>query len=108
MERLPLRQLDLVIVPFPFSHQQERKARPVLIISNDTYNRSRDDVLVCAITSKPRDERYEVPLPNARRPSVIRVDGVQRLHKKLVLKKIGRGDHETLVAVRAKLAGLLA
>jgi mRNA-degrading endonuclease toxin of MazEF toxin-antitoxin module len=41
-------------VPFVFSEEIGRKIRPVLVISSARYNRSRQDLVVAAITSNVR------------------------------------------------------
>jgi mRNA-degrading endonuclease toxin of MazEF toxin-antitoxin module len=41
-------------VPFVFSEETGRKIRPVLVISSARYNRSRQDLVVAAITSNVR------------------------------------------------------
>jgi mRNA interferase MazF len=45
---------DVVLVPFVFSEETGRKIRPVLVLSSAGYNRSRQDVIVAAITSNVR------------------------------------------------------
>ncbi len=42
---------DIVLVDFGFSEGVGAKKRPVLIISSDNYHKSRQEVLVAAITS---------------------------------------------------------
>ena len=41
------RQRDIVLVPFPFSDLSTPNVRPVLVLSNDAYNRRTEDLLVC-------------------------------------------------------------
>lgn len=43
---------DVVLVPFPFTDLSNAKQRPALVISSDTFNTVRDDILVVAITSQ--------------------------------------------------------
>lgn len=42
---------DIVLVDFGFSESKGSKKRPVLIISSDHYHKSRQEVIVVAITS---------------------------------------------------------
>ena len=42
---------DIVLVDFEFSEGTGSKKRPVLIISSDNYHKSRQEVIVAAITS---------------------------------------------------------
>ena len=46
------KQGEIVLVPFPYSDLSGSKRRPVLIVSNDTYNASFPDAIVAVITSK--------------------------------------------------------
>ena len=43
---------DVVLVPFPFTDQSGTKKRPAVVISNHTYNASRRDIVIMAITSQ--------------------------------------------------------
>ena len=44
-------QGDIVLIPIPFTDLSSRKRRPVIVISNDEYNRTAPDVVVVAMTS---------------------------------------------------------
>ncbi len=58
------KQRDIVLVPFPYSDLSSSKKRPVLILSNDDYNQTYDDVVVSAITSSFKNDRYALALTN--------------------------------------------
>jgi len=45
---------DVVLVAFPFTNLQATKKRPAVIISNQTYQQNRPDVILMAITSQIR------------------------------------------------------
>ena len=47
---------DVVLVGFLFSDESAKKLRPAVVISSAAYNRSRQEIIVAAITSntKPR------------------------------------------------------
>jgi mRNA interferase MazF len=45
---------DVVLVPFPFTDQSGTKKRPAVVVSNSSYNASRRDILIMAITSQVR------------------------------------------------------
>jgi len=55
-----MKQRDIILVPFPFSDQSGQKVRPALVISNNIFNQTSDDLLVCAITSTFKQEKYIV------------------------------------------------
>jgi mRNA interferase MazF len=92
-----MRQRDLVLVPFPFSDQSGRKVRPVVILSNDSYNDHSEDVLVVGVTSNISKDMYTLGLGN---PDLeegklvtkccIKVENILRIDKELVIKKIGK------------------
>ncbi len=42
----------VVLVPFPFTDQATSKRRPAVVISSASYNASRPDVILMAITSQ--------------------------------------------------------
>ena len=45
---------DVVLVGFVFSDESAKKLRPVVVISSAAYNRSRQEIIVAAITSNIR------------------------------------------------------
>ena len=45
---------DVVLVPFPFTDQAGTKKRPAVVVSSHSYNASRRDVVIMAITSQVR------------------------------------------------------
>ncbi len=44
----------VILVPFPFSDQSGAKQRPAVIVSSDSYNTRRRDLVILAITSQLR------------------------------------------------------
>lgn len=45
---------DVVLVPFPFTDQSGTKKRPAVVVSSSSYNASRRDIVIMAITSQVR------------------------------------------------------
>jgi mRNA interferase MazF len=43
---------DIILVPFPFTDQTYSKKRPAIIISSNTYNQQKPDLIIMAITSQ--------------------------------------------------------
>jgi len=43
---------DIVLVRFPFTNQAAFKQRPAVVVSNHTYNTTRPDAIIMAITSQ--------------------------------------------------------
>ena len=57
-----MNQRDLLLVPFPFSDQSDKKVRPVIVISNNNFNSHSEDVIVVGLTSNISKDRYTVDL----------------------------------------------
>jgi len=46
-----LSQRDLVLISFPYSDMTESKVRPVIVLSNDKYNKKFSDFIAIPLTS---------------------------------------------------------
>ncbi|HEV2833461.1 MAG TPA: type II toxin-antitoxin system PemK/MazF family toxin [Hanamia sp.] len=57
-------QREIVLVPFPYSNLSASKRRPVLVISNNYYNKNYPDILIAVITSNLYKDDYSVTLNN--------------------------------------------
>jgi mRNA interferase MazF len=108
------KQGDIVLIPVPFSDLTNRKQRPLLIISNNSYNKMTEDIVVAAITSQLKDLDYSVVIVSKdlkegelKVTSAIRVDKVYTLSKNIVVKKFGRVNSEVLEATRKKIYDLI-
>ena len=91
-----VKQRDILLVPFPFSDQSGKKVRPVLVLSNETYHRQGEDIIVCAITSNLKQSKYSIIIDerdlesgNLYDKSSIKVDSLLKINKNLVIKTIG-------------------
>jgi mRNA interferase MazF len=107
------KQGDIVLIPIPFTDLSSQKRRPVIVISNDAYNRSGADVVVVALTSSLSSGPYsftissaELALGNLQRPSTVRVDKVYTLAKSLIVKEFGRVKPQVLTEIQTRLADL--
>ena len=105
-----IEQKDLLLVPFPFSDQSGRKVRPVIVISNNEFNKYSDDVLVIGVTSNILKDKYSINLTNNNLDEgklftncIIKVENLLKLDKELVIKKIGKINKETLKNIINKL-----
>jgi mRNA interferase MazF len=106
-------QGDIVLIPIPFTDLSSQKRRPVIVISNDEYNRTSPDVVVVAMTSNPTSSRYSFVISAAdlaqgalNRPGTVRADKVYTLEKSLIVKTFGRVNERTMDRIRAALAEL--
>jgi mRNA interferase MazF len=57
-------QREIVLVPFPYSDLSSYKRRPVLILSNNDYNKKFHDNLAAVITSNLYKDEYSLILNN--------------------------------------------
>lgn len=108
-------QGDIVLIPIPFTDLSSQKRRPVIIISNDEYNRTAPDVLVVAMTSNPAYSPYSFVINAAdmvqgtlNRPGTVRADKAYTLERSLIIKTFGRVNDYTLDRVRTALSALMA
>ena len=106
---------DVVLVPFPFTDLSSAKQRPALVVSADTFNSTRNDVLVAAITSQipPKLATDEFMIPAGElaacglpKPSILRLSKLVSLHRQLVIKRVGALPATTLTQVIAQLRQL--
>ena len=99
---------DIVLVDFGFSEGAGSKKRPVLIISSDNYHKSRQEIIVAAITSNIErvlfsdtkiDEWKEAGLIY---PSL--VTGIIRTIKaNMIIRKLGRLKEQDLQRAKNNL-----
>lgn len=98
-----IEQRDLLLVPFPFSDQSGRKVRPVIVISNNDFNKYSEDLIVIGVTSNISKDKYTINLSNNNMDEgklsvacCIKVENILKLDKELIIKKIGKIDKKTL------------
>ena len=108
-----VKQGEIFLVPFPFSDLSGSKVRPVVIISNDGFNFSSEDVLVSGITSNTSKDNYAVQITNKDMGeghlivnSSVKVENILRIEKKLLMKKIGSLKKETFLEIIKKLKAI--
>lgn len=96
-------QRDLLLVPFPFSDQSERKVRPVIVLSNNEFNEYSEDIIVVGVTSNISKDKYTLKLDNKNLEEgelitncIIKVENILKLDKRLIIKKIGKVKKEKL------------
>jgi len=97
-----------VLVSFVFSDESGKKLRPAVVISSAAYNRSRQEIVVAAITSNVRRRLFgDHPLTDWKGagllfPSV--VTGIVRTIKQTMIdRKVGNMPRPEIVAIDVKL-----
>ena len=99
---------DVVLVGFVFSDESAKKLRPAVVISSAVYNRSREEIIVAAITSNVRRRLFGDHLIAAWKgagllfPSL--VTGIFRTIKQsMVDRKVGSMPKTEMQAIDLKL-----
>ena len=102
----------VVLVPFPFTDLTSIKQRPTLIVSPDSLNSTRPDVVVLAITSQLPTQlaEDEMPVPATElaqcglpKPSLIKLTKIFAIHQGLVRKPMGQVSPATLATILRRL-----
>jgi mRNA interferase MazF len=104
---------EIVLIPVPFTDLSASKKRPVLIISNDRYNSSNQDMIVAAVTSNLLQQGISITASNMLqghlpKPSIIRSDKIYTLNQDIVIKRIGRVTDEILDLVKTDIVQLIS
>jgi len=107
-------QGDILLVPIPFTDLSTHKQRPVVVISNDAYNRLTTDVVV-AMTSNPARVDYSFVIASSdlqqgqlNHPGTIRVDKLYTLSQAIVTRTFGQVTPQVLDRIRSLLRELVA
>jgi mRNA-degrading endonuclease toxin of MazEF toxin-antitoxin module len=108
------KQGHILLIPIPFTDLSSQKRRPVIVISNDQYNRKTGDVVVVAMTSNPQVTDYSFSISSSElvkgrlnRPGKVRVDKIYTLSQSIVAKTFGRVNAATLDRIRRTLEDLV-
>ena len=108
-------QMNILVVPFPFTDLSGLKQRPVLVLSSNEYNRKTKDIVTCGITSNLKDAAYSVLITNddlkeGRIParSRIKVDKLFTLEQGIVRKKVAKVSENVFEMVKDKLFKLFS
>ncbi|GBE18705.1 pemK-like protein [archaeon BMS3Abin16] len=107
-------QGDIVIVPFPFSDLSSIKQRPVLVLSNNSYNKMSRDIITCAVTSNLKDSEHSVLIGNKDlteggipKKSRIKADKIFTLEQSIIKKKVARVNKRVFEKVKGELKKLI-
>jgi len=109
------KQGDILLIPIPFTNLVSNKKRPVLVLSNDMYNSTKEDMVVVAITSNLREKDYTILISNndliegtLKIDSHIRADKIYSLSQKIAIKKFGRVKDEIITKVNMEIGKLIS
>lgn len=100
---------DVVVVSFPFTDLSASKKRPALVLAK----LQGDDLILCQITGKEKDDKYAVSLENSdfkkgslNVSSIIRPNKLVTTNKKIINYKIGSLKENKLKEVNNKLINI--
>jgi len=106
-------QGDIVLVPIPFTDLTSARRRPVIVLSNDEYNRATEDIIVVAMTSNLAPSPYSFVITSDRleagalnHPGRIRCDKIYTLSQHIVVKHFGKVKADVLDQIRTHVAAL--
>ncbi len=109
-----MKQRDIVLVPFPFSDKSGSKVRPALIVSNDTFNKTSGDIVICAITSNLKQTQYsliidqkDIETGELYDTSTIKVESIAKINKSFVLKTVATLKKQAFAKVVTMLNELI-
>jgi len=102
-----LKQRDIVLLPFPFSDLRQRKVRPALVFSQDTYNKQSVDCIMLPLTSVIKKDKYSVIIEQVDlekgdliKTSRVKIDKIFSIEKKRAIKNIGRLSKKTFRKIK--------
>ena len=108
------KQGEILLIPIPFSDLSSSKKRPVLVLSNDDYNKKTEDIIVAAITSNLSAKEFVVLIGNndldegvLKVDSCIRVDKIYTLSQSIVISRFGSVKGYIMEGVREKVLKLM-
>jgi mRNA interferase MazF len=86
---------EVVVVPFPFSSEEDFKRRPAVIVTSWPFEHG-EDYLLCLITSQPIYDPYFMPLQDSDmadgsldRISYIRPSYLFTANEAMIMRRIG-------------------
>jgi mRNA interferase MazF len=100
---------DVLLARFPFTDLSADKRRPVVVLSVDNDG---EDVIVCAVTSKPQSGPYDVPITPSegtglKVPSRVQFDKIATLAKTVIAGRVGALPREFMAAYKPLLLQVL-
>jgi mRNA interferase MazF len=96
---------DVILVPFPFTDGSSSKKRPAIVISSDSYDRSKPDIILIAVTSQVNTVLQfgealvtEWSAAGLLKSSVIK-PVIATVEKNIVIRKLGKLEASDLEAL---------
>ena len=107
-------QKEIYLVPFPFSDFNSNKVRPVLIVSNNSFNKNSQDVIICAITRNSNSQHsINIKDEDMKRGKIlynsyIKVENICFINKELLIKNLGKISDNKFTKVKITLDKIIS
>jgi mRNA interferase MazF len=108
-------QGDIVLIPVPFSDLSSQKKRPVIVVSNNSYNLGGLDIIVAAMTSSAAVAPYGFQITSGdlvqgtlNRPGTVLADKIYTLARAIIVKPFGKVSPHVIDRIRQLLDALTA
>lgn len=104
---------DVLLVPFPFTDQTTTKKRPTIVISSDSYNQSKPDILLIAVTSQVKTplQLGETLITEWSKAGLLKSSVIKpiitTLEKQLVIKRLGKLEVVDIRALQSSLQQII-
>lgn len=103
---------DVVLLEVEFSDGVGSKLRPALIISDNSYNKARDEIVVSGITSNVERKYFGDTEISTRVKAGLKVPSlstaiIQTVKKKLIRKQLGTIDKKEFAVIEKNIAKAL-
>lgn len=100
---------DVLLARFPYTDLSADKRRPVVVVSADNDG---EDIIVCAITSKPYNGPYDVPVEQSETTGLkvssrVQFDKIATLAKTVIAGRIGSMPPEFMATHKPLLLRVL-
>jgi len=104
---LDVQQGDIVLVPVPFTDLTCSRKRPVIVLSNDQYHKTTEDMVIVAMTSNPTKTPFSFVITSKdlvsgalNRPGTVRSDKIYTLSRRIAVRMFGRVGRPVLDNIR--------
>ena len=101
------------MLSFPFSDLASSKVRPVMVVSNDNYNKRSEDMIVVPMTTNLRMSEYALLVTNKDlesgkliKDSKVKTDRIFSISQKVIKMKIGKIKGGVMEKVKEELLKL--
>lgn len=88
-------QGEVYLVPAFFSNMIDKKVRPVVIVSKNSFNENSKDIIACGLTTNIKNNLYSLLINKSDfsegilyDPCCVKSESLLRLKKKMLIKKI--------------------